>query len=113
MEILTAMFGASVDLSIVMLALLALCLAHRVVHGLRVYFRFHGPRLVTCPETRQATVVKVAAKSVGVQAIWDKRCLQLSECSRWPARENCGQECLRQIDARPTALKFSDSCRAS
>jgi hypothetical protein len=113
MEILTAMFGASVDLSIVMLALLAFYLGHRVIHGLRVYFKFRGPRLVTCPETHQVTVVEVAAKSVGVQAIWDKRCLQLSECSRWPVRENCGQECLRQIDARPTQLKFSDSCQAS
>jgi len=27
--------------------------------------------------------------------------LRLSECSRWPERENCGQDCLRQVEADP------------
>jgi hypothetical protein len=27
--------------------------------------------------------------------------LRLEECSRWPARRNCGQECLSQIAAAP------------
>ena len=113
MDVMMAMFGAGVDLAIVVLAVVAAYLGHRVIHGVRVYFRFRGARLVTCPETHDDAVVKVAAKCVGMQAIWDKRCLQLSECSRWPMREGCHQECLRQIEARPTELRFSTSCRAS
>ena len=113
MDVLIAMFGASVDLAVVVLAVVAVYLGHRVIHGMGVYFRFRGARLVTCPVTHEVTIVEVDAKSVAMEAIWDKRCLQLNECSRWPARENCGQECLRQIDARPTALKFSESCGAS
>ena len=26
---------------------------------------------------------------------------RLSECSRWPERQGCGQECLKQIEAAP------------
>jgi hypothetical protein len=113
MEVLTAMFGAGVDLAIVVLAVVAVYLGHRLICGIRVYIKFRGARLVTCPETREAAVVEVAAKSVGMQAIWDKRCLQLSECSCWPLRKGCRQECLRQIEARPTDMRFSASCRAS
>jgi hypothetical protein len=113
MEVVTAMFGASFDLVLVLLALGAIYLGHRVLCGIRIYFRFRGPRLVTCPETHEAAVVEVAAKCVGMQAMWDKRSLRLSKCSRWPVREGCRQGCLRQIEARPTELRFSTSCRAS
>lgn len=112
-EILMAMFGASVDLVIVLLAGVAVYLGHRVIHGIRVYFRFRGARLVTCPLTREDAMVEVAAKCVGIQAMWDKRCLRLSECSRWPMRGDCRQECVRQIEARPTELGFSTSYKAS
>jgi hypothetical protein len=113
MELLMAMFQASIDLAILLLVVVAVYLGHRVIHGIRVYFRFSGARLVTCPETHEDAVVEVAAKCVGMQAMWDKRCLRLSECSRWPTHGDCRQECLRQIEARPTELRFSTSCRAS
>ena len=100
-------FDASVMIVIVVLAILAAYLGHRVIHGVRVYYRFRGTRLVTCPETHQAAMVEVAARSMGMQAILDKPCLRLSECSRWPMREGCGQDCLRQIEARPSELRIS------
>ncbi len=52
-------------------------------------------------------MVEVAARSMGMQAILDKPCLRLSECSRWPMRGDCGQDCLRQIEACPSELRFS------
>jgi hypothetical protein len=113
MEILIAMFDAGVMLAIVVLAMVVAYLGHRVIQGIRVYFRFRGTRLVTCPETQQAAVVEVAARSMGMQAILGEPCLRLSECSRWPMRGGCGQDCLRQIEARPWEMRISSAWRAS
>jgi hypothetical protein len=113
MAAMIAMFDLGVALAVVMLAVLVAYLGYRVIHGIGVYFRFRGTRLVTCPETHQDAVVEVAARSMGVQAILDDPCLRISECSRWPMREGCGQDCLRQIEARPTELRISSAWRAS
>ena len=80
--VLIAMLGRAVAL--VVLGILAAYLVNRMIHGIRVYFRFRGTRLVTCPETYQVAVVEVSASSMVMQAILDKPCLRLSECSRWP-----------------------------
>ncbi len=71
-----------------------------VVPILRRYRRYRGARLVTCPETKAAAAVEADA----FQAAFSEgaaRKLRLKECSRWPERENCGQECLQQIEAAP------------
>jgi hypothetical protein len=113
MEIVTAMLDAGVTLAIVVLAIVAAYLGHRVIEGIRVYFRFRGARLVTCPETKEAAVVEVAARAMGMQAILGEPYLRVGECSRWPMRGGCGQDCLRQIEARPSQLRFSAACKAS
>ena len=76
------------------LVLGALYLGFRVF-GVR-YLRFRGTRVVTCPETEQPAAVKVA-----LAATFDEPHLRLKECTRWPERRNCGQECLKQIEAAP------------
>jgi hypothetical protein len=113
MEFLIAIIDGGVLVAVVVLAIVAAYLLQRVIRGIRVYFSFRGSRLVTCPETHQAAMVEVDAESMGMQAILGKPCLRLSECSRWPMREDCGQDCLRQIEARPAELKFIAACRAS
>jgi hypothetical protein len=114
MEILIAMLDAGATIAMVVLALMATCLGYRVIHGLRVYFKFRGARLVTCPETRQTAVVEVGARSMGLQAILDEPCLHLSECSRWPTRGGgCAQDCLRQIEASSPEFRFSSVCRGT
>jgi hypothetical protein len=102
------MIGASVLAAMVAILVFGVVLlGYRVIHGIRVYFRFWGTSLVTCPETHKTAVVEVAARSMGMQAILDEPCLRLSECSRWPMRGGCGQECLRQIEVRPSELRIS------
>lgn len=69
--------------------------------ALRVYFRFRGVRLVSCPETAQSAAVEVNA---GHAAFIPGLChldLRLKSCSRWPERQGCGQDCLEQIEAAP------------
>lgn len=114
MEVLIAMLDAIVTIAIVVLAIVAAYLGYRVIHGIRVYFRFRGARLVTCPETHQDAVVGVAAGSMAMQAILDEPCLRLSECSRWAMRGgSCAQDCLRQIAARSPELRIFGEKRAS
>jgi hypothetical protein len=87
-------------------------LGYRVLQGIRVYWRFRGTRLLTCPETHTDAVIEVAARSMGRQAIMDEPCLRVSQCSRWPMRRECGQDCLRQIEGRSPELRFCAACSA-
>jgi hypothetical protein len=99
---------AAFDVALLLLAAIVLGVevpywGYRAIHGLRVYLKFRGTRLVTCPETRKPAVVAVAARSMGLRAILNDPCLHLSECSRWPMRQDCGQTCLRQIETQMIA----------
>jgi len=113
MNVLVAAFDVALfTVAVVVLGLEVPYWGYRVIHGIRVYSKFRGTRLVTCPETHKPAVVQVAARSMGMQAILDEPCLRLSECSRWPMRQGCGQDCLRQLEARPSELRISTAWRA-
>jgi len=73
----------------------------RAIPGIRAYFDYRGKRLITCPETHEAEAVDVAAGEAAVGAFLHEPTLRLKECSRWPERQNCGQECLQQIEIGP------------
>lgn len=73
----------------------------RFVPAVRAYFTFRGKRLVTCPETHEPAAVDVDAKEAGLGAFLSEPTVRLKECSRWPERENCGQDCLQQVEANP------------
>ncbi len=82
-------------------------LAYELSRALRTYLKFRGKRIVSCPETHQAAAVRVAAGDAALKATVGDEHLRLSECSRWPEREVCGQECLRQIEEAPKACLVS------
>ncbi|HEV2400196.1 MAG TPA: hypothetical protein VGS27_24875 [Candidatus Sulfotelmatobacter sp.] len=73
----------------------------RAVPGVRAYFSFRGKRLVTCPETRKPAAVNVAAGETALGVFFNEPTVRLNQCSRWPENQNCGQECLQQIEADP------------
>jgi len=73
----------------------------RAIPGIRAYFTYKGKRLITCPETHEPEAVNVAAAEAAVGAFLSEPTLRLKECSRWPEREDCGQECLSQIEVGP------------
>jgi hypothetical protein len=73
----------------------------RAVRATRSYFKFRGKRLVTCPETQRPAAVEVDAAKAAVAGATRAQHLELSQCSRWPEKAGCGQECLRQIEAAP------------
>lgn len=66
------------------------------------WWKYRGPRVVTCPETRRPAGVAVDALHVmATAALGRPPQLRLESCSRWPEKAGCGQECLRQIEASP------------
>ena len=44
-------------------------------------------------------------------AFLSKPTLHLKECFRWPERQDCGQDCLQQIEADPENCWFGQSSR--
>lgn len=68
---------------------------------LRTYFNYHGTRIITCPETEKYAAVEVDAAHAAVSRLFGAPELRLDDCSRWPERENCPQDCIWQIDLSP------------
>jgi hypothetical protein len=78
-----------------------------LTRALRTYFKFRGKRIISCPENHQAAAVRVAAGKAALDATHGAAHLSLSECSRWPEMQGCGQECLAQIKEAPKACLVS------
>lgn len=73
----------------------------RAIPAVRAWFTYRGKRLVTCPETQKTVAVDVNTKEAAEGAFLSEPTLRLSSCTRWPERQDCGQDCLRQIEADP------------
>jgi hypothetical protein len=69
--------------------------------GAGAYLKSRGTRVITCPETKGPAAAEVDAKHAAATAFRGKPSLRLQDCSRWPGRRGCGQECLRQVEAAP------------
>src|SRR5262245_57833379 len=63
----------------------------------RNYWKFRGDSVVNCPETRKPAGVRVNALRAAVDLLRGRSGVRLEQCSRWPERAQCGQECLNQI----------------
>ncbi len=92
--------SATLLVAAVLLCTFLTIVANRAV---KAWLQFRGQRLVTCPETQAPAAVAVDALGVAATSALDGQRLVLSRCSRWPEREHCGQECLKQIESAPDA----------
>lgn len=68
---------------------------------IRGYRKFQGPRVVVCPETKKHVGVEVRAGKASLTAAFGEPEFRLASCSRWPERQDCGQECVVQIEEAP------------
>jgi hypothetical protein len=68
---------------------------------LRTYLNYHGTRIVTCPETEKFVAVEVDAPRAALSRLFGTPELRLEDCTRWPERQNCPQDCILQIDVSP------------
>jgi hypothetical protein len=87
---------------ILVVSLLVLAAAIVVVPTL---LQWHGTRLVRCPETGATAAVDLDLKQAMVSELFGRGDLVLRECSRWPERAGCGQECLHQVARAPEGCR--------
>jgi hypothetical protein len=74
-------------------------------HLVLAYARYRDSRIITCPETDEAALVEVDAVHAALTSLVGQPDIRLQNCWRWPLNENCGQQCLTQLDvASPECL---------
>ena len=61
------------------------------------WWKYRGQRVITCPETERPAGVVVDAARAAVSGFGKAPVLRLSECTRWPEKAGCGQECLSEV----------------
>jgi len=66
---------------------------------LRLFVQFRGARVIRCPENLKLAAVEVDAKRAAFNSLVGRHNLRLQDCSRWPEKAGCGQECLAQIES--------------
>ena len=76
-------------------------IAYAALTFLRTYFSYRGTRIVTCPETETYAAVEVGAARAAATSLAGSPKLRLDDCSRWPERKDCHQECIWQLDLSP------------
>ncbi len=64
--------------------------------------RYSGGRPVTCPENHQAAVVNIDLEHASATVMNGNPDLRLCDCTRWPERSHCNQDCLSDaVHAEP------------
>ncbi len=93
--------------------ILAVYFVYRVIGALQVYREFRGRRMLACPETGEVVLVELAASAAAFETLVDEPELRVRNCSRWPMRCNCGQDCLKQVEGPSSELRFCAACKGS
>ncbi len=88
-------------LSYLVIAVVALAVVAAGGVVARRYLQLRGSRAVRCPETNETVGVEVDAGRAALTAAFGTPRFELTDCSRWPERRDCGRECLAQIEAAP------------
>jgi hypothetical protein len=65
------------------------------------WVRYRGARVITCPENQRPAGVHVDVGHAALTALGAAPDVRLNECSRWPEKQGCGQECLRELRNAP------------
>jgi hypothetical protein len=61
-----------------------------------LYRRFNFRKVVTCPETRGLTEVKLNALWAALTGIFCKPALRVKSCTLWPKKKGCAEACVRE-----------------
>ena len=78
------------------------------VYGRRLlgtWLKYRETRVVVCPENRKVVAVEVDAAHAALSAPQGHPELRLEDCTRWPEKAGCGQECLSQIESSPEGCR--------
>jgi hypothetical protein len=87
--------------SLIAIIILAAALWFGIRWLVRSSSRYRGTRIVTCPETKRPAIVEVDALHASLTSTVGFADIRLQECTRWPIKGQCGQECLMDLDVAP------------
>jgi len=82
--------------------LVAVLIYFSIRYFIRTTARFGGAQVIICPETGKHAMVEVDARHAGLTALIGQTDIRLESCWRWPLKQDCGQECLVQLDLAPS-----------
>ncbi len=95
-------------LSVILAGSIGAWAAWDLTRAARVWRRFRGPRVVTCPETGRAAAVRIDLTYAVTTALLEhEAAVRLAECSRWSTRGHCDQPCAgaaRSRESTPLAV---------
>jgi len=69
--------------------------------GQSIYNHNRGGRAVICPETHQQVGVRLDALRAAATELSGRPVFRLADCTRWPQRADCGQDCIPQALEAP------------
>jgi len=93
--------------SLIAIVLLAVASWFGIRWFIRAYSRYRGTRIVTCPETGRPAIVEVDALHASLTSTVGLPHIRLEKCWHWPLKEECGQECLADLDVAPDECLIS------
>jgi len=76
-----------------------------LVSTISTYYKNRGKRSITCPDDQKPAEIEVDRKFALQAAMRGNEQMRVETCSHWPAREECGQECLVQVDPTPENIE--------
>lgn len=59
--------------------------------------RFREARRVECPETRREATIEFDAPHAALTSAVGRPKMRLRDCSLWPEKKDCAQDCLKQV----------------
>jgi hypothetical protein len=86
---------------IIVAALIAAAVYFGVRYFVRATRKFGGAQVIVCPETGKQAMVEVDTSRAALTSLVGQTDIRLEKCWRWPLNEDCGQECLLQLDVAP------------
>ncbi len=95
-----------VYLLIALLVVLGAFSLRRFRVALKELRRYWGKMVITCPENQEKAAVDVAKSRAALGAMVGQPHLELCSCTRWPEKQDCGQECLSQIQSDPESHRL-------
>jgi hypothetical protein len=99
----------SLEIYLIVLLLTLASLYYVTPLAVTTFRRYRGKRIVTCPEILKPCAVEVDARHAAITTVLSHPGLRMKYCSQWPDREQCGQECMLQIQISPFDSSIKDS----
>lgn len=87
--------------SLIGIAVLAAAIWFSIRWLVRSSSKYRGTQIVTCPETKRPAIVEVDSLHASLTSTVGLPDIRLQDCTRWPMKEQCGQECLVNLDVAP------------